>query len=421
MKYTSDLLVDTGAAAVLALGDNQYYCGGYQAYLQSYEQSWGRVKSITRPVAGNHEYLTSGGTDCNAANAGADGYFRYFGAAAGEKGKGYYSYDIGAWHLIALNTDCSSVGGCGASSPQTQWLVSDLAAHAAACTLAYWHIPLFSSRGHGNNNSRSFWDALYAADADVVLVGHDHIYERFAPQRPDGTADPERGLRQFVVGTGGSNLTSLTTTNFPNSEVADDTTFGVLRLTLHPTSYDWQFVPEAGKTFTDSGSASCHGAGSNPPPPPPPPPPPAAPAPSAAASVPPTAPGNLSARANGGRVDLTWTASSDDGGVTDYQVVRDGAAVGTSTAMSYTDATVAPGTTYTYTVVARDGSSNVSSPSNAVSVTTPAALVQRRTIGRLRLASGCRLQAIRASRLLPIVRGKPGSCRRILVPLKGPK
>jgi hypothetical protein len=416
MKYTSDLLVDSGASAVLSLGDNQYYCGGYQAYLQSYEQSWGRVKSITRPVAGNHEYLTSGGTDCTAANTGAAGYFQYFGAAAGEPGKGYYSYDIGAWHLIALNTDCSSVGGCGPSSPQGQWLAADLAAHRNACTLAYWHIPLFSSRGHGNNNSRTFWDALYAADADLVLVAHDHIYERFAPQRPDGTADPERGLRQFVVGTGGANHTSLTTTSFPNREVADDTTFGVLRLTLHATSYDWLFVPEAGKTFTDSGSAACHGAGSNPPPAPP-----APPALSVAAPAPPTAPGNLSASWSGAQVDLAWTASSDDGGVADYQVFRDGIVIGTSTTLSYSDTTVAPGRTHTYTVVARDGTNTVSSPSNAVSVTIPAERVGRQVIGRGRVAGRCKLQAIRASRLLPIVRGKPGSCRRTLAPPKEAK
>jgi len=132
-KYTSDLVVNGGYAAVLPLGDNQYYCGGYQAYLQSYDPSWGRVKSITRPVVGNHEYLTSGGTDCNSANSGAAGYFQYFGAAAGNPSQGYYSYDVGAWHLIAINSNCSSAGGCGASSPQGQWLTADLNAHANFC------------------------------------------------------------------------------------------------------------------------------------------------------------------------------------------------------------------------------------------------------------------------------------------------
>src|SRR6476619_5001557 len=176
-KYTSDLLVNAGLAAVLPLGDNQYYCGGYQAYVQSYNLSWGRVKSITRPVVGNHEYLTSGGTDCNSGNSGAAGYFNYFGSAAGNPGQGYYSYDIGSWHLIALNSNCSSAGGCGSSSPQGQWLAADLAAHTNFCTLAYWHIPLFSSGGRASSNMKSIWQTLYDNNVDLVLSGHDHIYE----------------------------------------------------------------------------------------------------------------------------------------------------------------------------------------------------------------------------------------------------
>ncbi len=146
-KYTSDLLVNAGLSAVLDLGDNQYYCGGYQAFLQSYDLSWGRLKSITHPSVGNHEYLTSGGTGCDTTNAGAAGYFNYFGSAAGTPGQGYYSYDVGTWHVIALNSNCTDAGGCGSSSPQYKWLQSDLAAHTNFCTLAYWHIPLFSSGG----------------------------------------------------------------------------------------------------------------------------------------------------------------------------------------------------------------------------------------------------------------------------------
>jgi acid phosphatase type 7 len=261
-KYTSDLLVNAGLAAVLALGDNQYYCGGYQAYLQSYDLSWGRVKSITRPSVGNHEYLTSGGTDCNSANSGAAGYFNYFGAAAGNPGQGYYSFDIGTWHLIAINSNCSSAGGCGSSSPQGQWLAADLAAHTNFCTLAYWHIPLFSSGGRASSNTQSIWQTLYNNNVDVVLNGHDHIYERFAPQTPNGTLDTARGIREFIVGSGGANHTSLATI-FANSEVRNTDTYGVLKLTLHPTSFDWQFVPEAGKTFTDSGTQNCHGSTSN--------------------------------------------------------------------------------------------------------------------------------------------------------------
>jgi hypothetical protein len=265
-KYTSDLLVNAGLSAVLPLGDNQYYCAGYQAFVQSYDLSWGRLKEISQPVAGNHEYLTTGGsagsgaTDCNAANAGAAGYFRYFGAAAGDPAKGYYSYDIGTWHLIALNGECSQVGGCGPTSPQGTWLQADLAAHTNFCTLAYWHKPLFSSAGGSaaSTSSKPFWDALHAADADIILSAHAHRYERFAPQTPAGAVDPVRGIREFVVGTGGANRVTITAVA-ANSEVRSDSTFGVLKLTLHPTSYVWQFVPEVGASFTDSGTTNCHG------------------------------------------------------------------------------------------------------------------------------------------------------------------
>jgi hypothetical protein len=259
-RYTSDLLVNGGFAAVLPLGDIQYYCGGYQAFLQSYDLSWGRVKSITRPAVGNHEYLTSGGTDCTSANAGAAGYFNYFGAAAGLPSQGYYSFNVGEWHLIALNSNCSSAGGCGSSSPQGLWLQADLAANRNLCTLAYWHIPLFSSGGRAASNTQSLWQILYNNNVELVLNGHDHIYERFAPQAPNGTLDAARGIREFIVGTGGSNHTSLASIA-ANSLVRNTDTFGILKLTLHPSSYDWQFIPEPGKTFTDSGSAQCFGPG----------------------------------------------------------------------------------------------------------------------------------------------------------------
>ena len=257
-KYTSNIILDNSSvAAVLPLGDTQYYCGGYSAFLASYDPSWGRLKSLSFPAVGNHEYLTSGGTGCDTGNSGAAGYFKYFGAAAGDPSKGYYSYDIGTWHLIALNTQCSRVGGCGATTPQGKWLRADLAAHPNQCVLAYWHIPLFSSGGRAAANSRSFWDALYAANADVVLSAHDHIYERFAPQTPTGARDPANGIREFVVGTGGANHTSLATLA-ANSEILNTNTFGVLELTLNPGSYSWQFVPEPGRSFTDAGSQSCH-------------------------------------------------------------------------------------------------------------------------------------------------------------------
>ncbi len=257
MLYTSNLILNINPAAVLPLGDNQYYCGGYAAFQQSYDQSWGRVFGITHPAVGNHEYLTSGGTGCDSTNTGAAGYFKYFGAAAGSPSQGYYSFDIGAWHLIALNSSCSSAGGCGSTSPQGQWLAADLAAHPNKCTLAYWHIPVWSSGGRASSNMKTLTQILYDNNADVVLTAHDHDYERFAPQNPQGQLDTARGIRAFVVGTGGANHTSFTTV-FPNSQVRNDTTFGVLKLTLHASSYDWQFVPESGATFTDSGTTACH-------------------------------------------------------------------------------------------------------------------------------------------------------------------
>ena len=256
-KYTSDLLVNTNLAAVLALGDTQYYCGSYSAHMLSYDPSWGRVKDITHPTVGNHEYLTDGGTGCTTDNAGAAGYFKYFGKSAGSRGEGYYSFDIGDWHLIALNSNCGVAGGCSPSSPQGKWLSADLKAHKNHCTLAFWHIPLFSSGGRDNNNTELLWQQLYDHDADVILEAHDHIYERFAPQTSSGMPDPERGIRSFIVGTGGDELTEIVTTA-ANSEVRNASVFGVLMLTLHANSYEWNFVPEAGQTFTDTGSGLCH-------------------------------------------------------------------------------------------------------------------------------------------------------------------
>jgi hypothetical protein len=186
----------------------------------------------------------------------------HYGSAAGTAGQGWYSYDLGAWHLIALNSNCGNVGGCNAISPQGEWLAADLAAHPNQCILAYWHIPLFSSGGRAAINSMPLWQQLYAAHADVVLDGHDHIYERFDPQDPNGIADPVNRIREFIVGTGGANHTSISAVA-ANSAVRDTTTFGVLALTLPASSYSWQFEPAVGTgTFTDSGSATCHSAGS---------------------------------------------------------------------------------------------------------------------------------------------------------------
>lgn len=252
----SNLLLKGHFAAILALGDTQYYCGGYSAFLQSYDLSWGRVKSITHPAVGNHEYLTSGGTGCTSANANAAGYFEYFGSAAGAPTQGYYSFDVGAWHLIALNSSCTQAGGCSTVSPQGKWLAADLAAHHNVCTLAYWHIPLFSSGGRASASTRPLWQLLYDAHADLILDAHDHIYERFAAQTPNGVLDPVNGIREITVGTGGADHTTLGTLA-ANSVVTDTTTFGILKLTLHPTSYSWNFVPAVGM-FKDGGSAACH-------------------------------------------------------------------------------------------------------------------------------------------------------------------
>jgi hypothetical protein len=256
---TSNLMVNNGYAAVLPLGDNQYYCGSLSAFNSSYDPSWGRLKSITHPAIGNHEYLTSGdseATGCNNSNAGAAGYFNYFGSAAGQSGEGYYSYNVGTWHLIALNSNCGDAGGCDSGSAQYTWLENDLKAHTNTCTLAYWHIPLFSSGGRAESNSQPFWNLLYRYHADVVLNGHDHIYERFAPQDPSGVRRTKRGIREFIVGTGGANHTSITTVAH-NSQVRNDDTYGILRLTLHRTSYRWRFIPEAGSSFSDSGGKAC--------------------------------------------------------------------------------------------------------------------------------------------------------------------
>ncbi|MDT5357132.1 MAG: hypothetical protein QOJ56_5664 [Mycobacterium sp.] len=348
---TSNLLVNGGFAAVLPLGDNQYYCGGYQGFMQSYDGSWGRVKPISYPAVGNHEYLTSGGTGCDPTGKGL-GYFQYFGSAAGNASQGYYSYNVGTWHLIALNSNCGSAGGCSASSAQGKWLVADLATHKNVCTLAYWHIPLYSSGGRANGNSKYFWQALYAAHADVILSSHDHTYERFAPQDPYGNLDTANGIREFIVGTGGANHTSFTTV-FANSEVRDSTSFGIMEMTLHPTGYDWSFVPDSGGAFTDSGTGTCHSAGGD--------------------TSPPTTPTNLAANAvSPSEADLSWTAGTDNLGVAGYRIYRNGAVVGFSATTAYADKGLLPSTTYSYYAIAYDAAGNTSPGSNIAAVTTPA-------------------------------------------------
>jgi hypothetical protein len=249
MLATSTLLVSKGFAAVLPLGDEQYNSGSLSSFMASYDLSWGRVKSISRPVVGNHEYGTSG----------ASGYFNYYGASAGDPSKGYYSFDIGSWHLIALNSNCTKVaGGCASGSPQETWLRNDLAAHPSLCTLAFSHHAAYSS-GHDGDNAfmQPMWQDLYNANAELLLSGHSHDYERYAPQNASGGLDNTRGVRQFVVGTGGAFFTGMGAID-PNSQVHNNTTYGILKLTLRSTSYDWQFIPVSGSSFTDSGTTACH-------------------------------------------------------------------------------------------------------------------------------------------------------------------
>jgi hypothetical protein len=277
---TAGLVVGMGAAAVLALGDNQYNSGSLADFNAFYNASWGRVKSITHPVIGNHEY---------GGGSGGAGYFGYFGKAAGPSPGGYYSFDVGTWHVVALNSNCDLVpGGCGVGSPQEQWLRADLKAHQAKCTLAFEHHPLWATVTFEEPRVRPLFQALYDADAELFLTGHDHLYERFDPSSPDQRADNARGIQQFIVGTGGRDLSGLGPLN-PNSAVRDNGTFGVLKLTLHPTSYDWQFVP-AGGGFTDAGTRACHGQGAPPIVAPAPPPAPPAPAPGGPSSLVPNAP-----------------------------------------------------------------------------------------------------------------------------------
>jgi acid phosphatase type 7 len=242
-------LLDAIGGVVFTLGDHAYEAGTPIEFEACYEESWGRHKARTRPTPGNHDYLT----------AGASGYFDYFGAAAGERSRGYYSYRLGSWHIVVLNSNCGEVGGCDSGSPQGQWLRANLAANPAPCTLAYWHHPRFSSGPHGSDSTvQAFWQALHDHRAEVVLSGHDHTYERFAPQDAEGRFDPARGVRQFVVGTGGATHHRFAGPAAANSEVRNDDTFGVLKLTLYPSGYEWQFIPVAGRTFTDAGSAPCH-------------------------------------------------------------------------------------------------------------------------------------------------------------------
>ena len=254
-KLTSDLLLRMDLAGILVPGDLQYETGKLAAFAQSFHPTWGRLRPLIRPVPGNHEY----------GDPGAGGYFDYFNGPgrqngqAGSRGAGYYSFDIGTWHVIALNSECEQVGGCQANSPQVRWLRADLAAHPATCTLAFFHGPRFTSGRYGDQSERvrPFWDALYEAGADLVLSGHEHFYERFGPQTPTGVADTARGLRQLTVGMGGKSRHGFVTVA-ANSEVRDNRTLGVLELALREGTYDWRLVRAPTGSTADAGTGACH-------------------------------------------------------------------------------------------------------------------------------------------------------------------
>ena len=243
MQDTADLVKAVNPDAVLALGDNQYPSGSLHDFKASYARNWGVFRDITYPVPGNHEYGTPR----------AEGYFSYFGSRAGEPDKGYYSYDLGPWHMVALNSECENVGGCSDTSPQASWLKQDLSTHSRTCTLAYWHRPRFSSGSHGNNlDNDALWRIVVRENVDVVLNGHDHGYERFAPMDSDGDGSAT-GTTEMVVGTGGASHyefhlpseTSLLRVRGQN---------GILRLELTEQGYSWQFLRSPDQKILDSGT-----------------------------------------------------------------------------------------------------------------------------------------------------------------------
>ncbi len=340
---TAALLDSIAPTRVLALGDLAYTNGTDAEFADCYDPSWGRFKAITNPSPGNHEYNTPGAT----------GYYNYFGAAAGDPAKGYYAFDLGAWRIYALNSNCSVVP-CGAGSEQEQWLRADLAAHPQSCLAAFMHFPRFSSGAvHGSIPVvSSLWNALYDYRADLVLAGHDHTYERFTRLHPTGTIDLERGIRSFVVGTGGRGLYAFGTP-VTGSE-ARSMTLGVLKLILRDGGYDWEFVPVAGSSFTDRGSDTCAGAPAD--------------------TVAPGPPADLVATtAQAGNVGLGWTGATDDVGVVAYDVYRDAQLLASTTTTTFTDTSAAGGSTYQYYVRARDSAGNPSGPSNSVTVAVGAA------------------------------------------------
>ena len=323
-------LLDATPGTVFTLGDNVYDNGTASEFANCYDPTWGRAKVRTHPVIGNHDYQT----------AKAAGYFGYFGSAAGDPSKGYYSYDLGTWHVVVLNSECSQIGGCGVGSAEEVWLKNDLAAHASSNIVAMWHEPRFDSYNGADTRSSAFWTDLYAAGADLVLNGHSHLYERFAPQTPSGTRDDSRGITQLTVGSGGEDHHSFSGSGAQNSLVHNSDSFGVVKLTLRADSYSWQFLPVAGASFTDSGTAATHRA----------------------APVGPATPTGLTATPSTAGTTLGWT--SGEPSTTGFVVDRSTSASGPWTRLttspvsgrSYADATAPVGVTSYYQVRAVDSS-----------------------------------------------------------------
>lgn len=251
-ETTARILAQYPQATILTLGDNAYQHGTPADFRNCYAPSWGKFKERTRPATGNHDEATKN----------AQGYWDFFGPRGGPYDKYYYSYDLGAWHLVVLNSDCWRVGGCDPTDPQIEWLAADLAAHRNRCTLAYWHRPPFTSGRYGlpkdTNRVMPLWQTLYNEGVDVLLVGHDHDYERFIPMDASGQADPSKGVREFVVGTGGGNLRPFENPPLPTTATRSFSTWGVLRLTLEPGKYAWRFLPVTPGGFTDLGVGTCH-------------------------------------------------------------------------------------------------------------------------------------------------------------------
>lgn len=241
-------LLENIPGTIFSAGDSSNDHGLPEQYDLCFQPAWGSFKERIRPAAGNHDYVYTGG----------EPYHTYYGPAAGPVGSGYYSYELGSWHIIVLNSNCDWIGGCEAGSAMHSWLLNDLASHPTHCSLAYWHHALYSSGLHGPIDTvKPFWETLYSAGAELVINGHDHHYERFTPQTPHGTADPDFGIRQFIVGTGGAPLYPLEAPPINNSEITIDTAHGVLKLTLYPDHYDWQFIGVNNQVL-DSGTSPCH-------------------------------------------------------------------------------------------------------------------------------------------------------------------